>query len=163
MSTILDKTCLEKCEFCALYVFQSSLSQQHTWRFYMPISANLIVSENCKRFSPLIDADTLADFFRRSRRCGSFETLCDKIAQPDGLTLLAIHSNDRRKSWERAHLANAGEFNRRYLTCQIPGIFRQLRRSAYKIARCVAGFRENTAWRVANLHSPPPPNSNLLL
>ena len=36
----------------------------------------------------------------------------DKIAQPDGLALLAIRSNDHRKSWERTHLANAGEFNR---------------------------------------------------
>ena len=44
---------------------------------------------------------------------------CDKIAQPDGLTLLAIRSEERRKSPERAHLANAGEFNRRYLMgCQ---------------------------------------------
>ena len=49
----------------------------------------------------------LATFFRRSRRCGSFEKSSDKIAQPDGLALLAIHSNKRRKSRERAHLANA--------------------------------------------------------
>ena len=46
----------------------------------------------------------------------------DKIAQPDGLAVLAIHSNKRRKSRERAHLVNAGEFNRRYLTCQISAI-----------------------------------------
>ena len=31
---------------------------------------------------------------------------CDKIAQPDGLNLLAIRSEERRKSRERAHLAN---------------------------------------------------------
>ena len=61
----------------------------------------------------------LAIFFRRSRRCGSFKNSCDKIAQPDRLILLAIRSNDRRKSRERAHLANAGVFNRRYLTFQI--------------------------------------------
>ena len=113
----------------------------------------------------MIDADTPGDFFRRSRRCGSFENSCDKIAQPDGLASLAIRSNKHRKSRERAHLANAGEFNRRYLTCQIsailyadrgdrrksqslhragtPGVFRRSRRSAYKIARCVAGFRMN--------------------
>ena len=42
--------------------------------------------------------------------------------QPDGLALLAIRSNKRRKSRERAHLANAGEFNRRYLSCQISAI-----------------------------------------
>ena len=82
--------------------------------------------------------------------------ISDKIAQPDGLALLASRSNKRRKSRERAHLANAGEFNRRYLTCQIsvgdsirrsrrsakiaivaagtPGDFRRSRRSAYKIA-----------------------------
>ena len=66
--------------------------------------------------------DTLGDFFRRSRRCGSFEKSCDKIAQPDGLTLLAIRSDERRKSRERAHVGNAGEFNCRYLTCQISAI-----------------------------------------
>ena len=64
----------------------------------------------------------LVIFFRLSRRCGSFENSCDKIAQPDGLALLAIHSNKRRKPRERAHLANASEFNRRYLTCQISAI-----------------------------------------
>ena len=77
------------------------LSQRHTWRFHTPIAANLIASKNRKRFSPPIDADTLGDFFRRSRRCGSFENSCDKIAQPDGLAFLAIRSNKRRKSWER--------------------------------------------------------------
>ena len=45
-----------------------------------------------------------------------------KIAQPDWLTSLTIRSDDRRKSLYRAHLANAGEFNRRYLTCQISAI-----------------------------------------
>ena len=113
---------------CRIFLFQSKacgclfLSQRHTWRFYTPIAANLITSENRKRFSPPIDADTPGDFFRRSRRCGSFEKSCDKIAQPDGLVLLAIRSNERRKSRERAHLANAGEFNRRYLTYQISAI-----------------------------------------
>ena len=47
---------------------------------------------------------------------------CDKIAQTDGLTLLEICSDEPKKSRERAHLANAGEFNRRYLTCQISAI-----------------------------------------
>ena len=47
---------------------------------------------------------------------------CDKIAQPDGLTLLAIRSDERRKSRECAHLSNAGKFNHRYLTCQISAI-----------------------------------------
>ena len=32
--------------------------------------------------------------------------ISDKIAQPDGLALLASRSNKRRKSRERAHLAN---------------------------------------------------------
>ena len=45
-----------------------------------------------------------------------------KIAQPDGLALLEICSNDRRKSRERAHLANASEFDCQYLTFQISGI-----------------------------------------
>ena len=38
------------------------------------------------------------------------------------MALLAIRNNDRRKSRERAHLANAGEFNRRYLICPISAI-----------------------------------------
>ena len=42
--------------------------------------------------------DTLGDFIRRSRRCSSFDNSCDKIAQPDVLTLPAIRSNDRRKT-----------------------------------------------------------------
>ena len=106
----------------------------------MPIAANLIASENRERISPLIDADTLGDFLRRSRRFGTsisfpdyvqaifrdrvrhFEKSCDKIAQPDWLTLVAIRSDERKKSQERAHLANAREFNRRYLTCQISAI-----------------------------------------
>ena len=88
----------------------------------MPIAANLIASENRLRFSPSIIADRLGDFFRRSRGCGSFENSCDKIAQPDGLTLRAIRSDECRKSLERAHLTNAGEFNRRYLTRQISAI-----------------------------------------
>ena len=79
--------------------------------------------------------------WRLMRRCGSFENSCDKIAQPDGLALLAIHSNKRRKSREQAQLANAGEFNRRYLACQISAILCRSRRSAYKIAKCVAGLR----------------------
>ena len=64
-------------------------------------------------------SDTPGDFIRRSRRCGSCEKSCDKIAQRDGLTSLAIRSDERRKSRERAHLANAGEFNRRHLTSLI--------------------------------------------
>ena len=75
----------------------------------------------------VIDADTLSDFFHRSWRCGSFEKSCDKIAQPDELALLAISSNDLRKSQERAHLTNAGEFNRQYLTCQISAILNAYR------------------------------------
>ena len=80
--------------FCQM-LSPSFLSRRHTWRFYTPIAANLIASENRKRFSPPIDADTLGEFFRRSRRCGTstlfpgsieerFEkSACDKIAQPD--------------------------------------------------------------------------------
>ena len=90
-----------------------------TWRF-TPIAANFIAS-----FRHRLMRTHLAIFFadRGSRRCGSFEKSCYKIAQPDGLALLAIRSNDRRKSRERANLANVGEFNRRYLTCQISAIF----------------------------------------
>ena len=64
----------------------------------------------------------LAIFFSQSRRRGSFKNSCDKIAQLDELTLLALRSNDRRKSRERTHLANATECNRRYLTCHISAI-----------------------------------------
>ena len=105
-----------------IFDFHFYLSQRHSWRFYTPIAANLIARENRLRFSLAIDADTPGDFFRRSRRCGSFENSCDKIAQPDGLVLLAIRSYKRRRSRERAHLANACEFNRRYLTCQVSAI-----------------------------------------
>ena len=57
-------------------------------------------------------------------RVRHFEKSCDKIAQPDWLTLVAIRSDERKRDYERerAHLANAGEFNRRYLTCQISAI-----------------------------------------
>ena len=44
--------------------------------------------------------------------CHHFEKSCDKIAQPDWLTLVSIRSDERKKVRERAHLANAGEFNR---------------------------------------------------
>ena len=47
---------------------QHSLSRRHTWRFYAPIAANLIASENRMRVSPWINADTIGDFMRRSRR-----------------------------------------------------------------------------------------------
>ena len=87
------------------------------------------------RFSLAIDADTPGNFFRRSWRCGSFENSCVKIAQPDGLALLAIRSNKRRKSRERVHLANAGEFNRRYLTCQILAILYADRRKSQSLHR----------------------------
>ena len=61
---------------CFIYLSEFyTLSRRHTWRFYTPIAANLIASENRKRFSPPIDADTPGDFFRRSRRCGSFELM----------------------------------------------------------------------------------------
>ena len=46
------------------------------------------------------------------------EKSCDKNAQPDWLILLVIRSDERRKSRKRA----LGEFNRRYLTCQISAI-----------------------------------------
>ena len=65
----------------------------HTWRFFSPIAA-----------------------------MWQFWKSWDEIAQPDGLALLATRSNHRKKSRERALLANTGEFNRRYLTCQISAI-----------------------------------------
>ena len=116
------------------------LSQRHAYRFYTPIATNLIASENRKRLSPPIDADTLGDFFRRSRRCCSFENSCDKIAHPDELALQAIRSNDRRKSRRERHtwrmpvnlIADSGD--RRKLKSLL------LWRSAYKISKCVAGF-----------------------
>ena len=82
---------------------------------------------------PPINTETPGDFFRQSRRCatstlfpgsieGRFESHMIKKAQPDWLTLLAIRGEERIKSWEGAHLANAGEFNRGYLTRQISAI-----------------------------------------
>ena len=49
----------------------------------------------------------------------NFEKSCDNIAQLDWLILLATRSEKGRKSREQAGLANAGKFNRQYLTCQI--------------------------------------------
>ena len=49
------------------------------------------------------------------------------------MPLLAIRSNKRRKSQERAHLVNAGEFNRQYLTCQIRAILYADRRDRRKL------------------------------
>ena len=47
------------------------------------------------------------------------------IKSPDlmGWLYWRFAANKRRKSRERAHLANAGEFNRRYPTCQISAIW----------------------------------------
>ena len=59
-----------------------------------------------RRLLPSIDADTHTDIFRRSQQCGSFEKSCDKIAQSDGLALLAICSNDHRKSREQAPISD---------------------------------------------------------
>ena len=94
-----------------------SLSRRHTWRFYTPIAANLIASD----FRHRLMRTQLAIFFADRGDVAVLKTR-DKIAQPDGLTLLAIHSKKRRKSRERAHLTNAGEFDRLYLTCQISAI-----------------------------------------
>ena len=83
--------------------------------------ANLSARVNRERISPLIDADTLGDFLCRSRRFGTsisfpdyvqaifrdcvrhFEKSSDKIAQPDWLTLVAIRSDESKKSRERTH------------------------------------------------------------
>ena len=89
-------------------------SRRHTWRF-------LILRNRNRRsrwiWSPAIFATDRC----RLRRCGtstlfpgSIEKSCDKIAQPDWFTLLAIRSDERTGA--------LGEFNRRYLTCQISAI-----------------------------------------
>ena len=65
-------------------------------------------------FRPRLLRTHLAVFFADRGDVAVSKSHCDKNAQPDGLTLLAIRSDERRKSRERAHLANAGEFNRRY-------------------------------------------------
>ena len=103
------------------------LSRRHARRFYSPIAANIVSENRTKWFSPTIDADTLGVFFfspiwhfelvpwlHLIAAIFHFEKKYDKIAYPDWL---AIRSNEDRKWQERAHLANAGEFNRRYLTC----------------------------------------------
>ena len=113
-------------------------TDRRDWRIKSPISG--IASENREQISPLIHADTLGDFLRLSRQFGTlisfpdyvqamfrvrvrhFEKSWDKIGQPDWLTLVAIRSDERKKPRERAHLANAGKFNRRNLTCQISAI-----------------------------------------
>ena len=70
---------------------------------------------------------SLDDFFCQPRRCGSFEKSCDKIAQPDGLALLAIRSNDLRKSRERTHLKPATHLAILYADC---GKFDRQRKSS---------------------------------
>ena len=92
------------------------------WIHDTPIAANLIASENRKRFSPPIDVDTPGDFFVDRGDVAVLKTHVIKSSNLMGLALLAIRSNKRRKSRERAHLANTGEFNRRYMTCQISAI-----------------------------------------
>ena len=73
-------------------------------------------------------------------RVRHLETSCNKIAQSEWLPLRAIRSHERRKSRERAHLANAGEFNHRYLTYQDIGDFiRWSRRATHKIAITTPG------------------------
>ena len=86
-------------------------------------------------------------------RVRHFENSCDKIAQPDWLTLVAIRNDERKKSRERAHLANVGEldmpdigdFIRRSRRKSLSLLRAHLaifadRRSAYKATRCVTGF-----------------------
>ena len=106
-------------------VAKTPLSQRHTWRFYTPIAANLITCENRRRFSP-----HLAIFFA-DRSVVAVLKRRDKIAQ-------RIRSNDNTKSQERAHLANAGKFNRRYLTCQISAIFCGDRRHTWRFSSIAA-------------------------
>ena len=130
-----------------------------------------------KRFSPPIDADTPGNFFTDRGYAALQRCSCDKIAQPDWLTLLAIHSDERRKSRERAHFANvaanliADIWHARYRRFYTPSAaigenrnrctghtwrfspigmslgvavdLRRSRRSAYKIVKCVAGFKRD--------------------
>ena len=114
-------------------------------RFYTPIAANLMA------FRWRLIRTHLATFFAH-RGDVAVLNLCDKIAQPDGLALLAIRSNKRRKSRERAHLANAGEFNRRYLTCQISAILysdRGDRRKSQSLHQAhLAIFADRGDWRI---------------
>ena len=84
----------------------AGLSRQHNWRFYTPIAANLIASD----FRHRLMRTHLAIFFTDRGDVALQHCSCDKITQPNWLTLLAIRSDECRKSRERAHLANAGEF-----------------------------------------------------
>ena len=97
----------------------------------------------------------LSIFFADRGDAAVSKSHCDKTAQPDGLTSLAIRSNERRKSREQAHLENAGN-----LIADIGDFIRRSRdrrtsqslhrahlaiytdRSAYKIAKCVAGLTD---------------------
>ena len=94
----------------------------------------MIASENRERISPLIDADTLGDFFMPIAAIWHFNFIPRLRPGHFPLTLVAIRSDERKKSRERAHLANAGEFNRRYLTCQISAILYADRRDRLKKA-----------------------------
>ena len=70
------------------------------------------------------------------------------MAQHDWLTSLVIRGDERRKSREWAHLANAGDFRSRRsakIAIAAPGTlgdYRRSPRSAYKIAKCVAGLSD---------------------
>ena len=73
-------------------------------------------------YRPRLLPTHLAIFFADRGTVAVSKSHCDKIAQPDGLTLLAIRSDERRKSRKCAHLSNAGEFNHGYLICQTSAI-----------------------------------------
>ena len=115
------------------------LSQRHTWRFYTPIAANLIASEIRKRFSLAIDADTPGDFFAVR---GDVAVLKAHVLKSPNLmgwlywrfAAINVENRGNGHTWRMPAnliaIAAAGT----------PDDFRRSRRSAYKIAKCVAGF-----------------------
>ena len=136
------------------------LSQRHTWRFYTPIA---VIGENRQvcpmerlRCTPIAAIGVqnrryLAFRYRRLNspafakcaRCRDFLRLLLRIASKTNPSGWAIY----HMSFQNCHIAAIGEKNRRVCPHQSPakiaGDFRwrsNSQRSAYKIARCVAGF-----------------------
>ena len=88
----------------------------------------------------------------------------DNIDQLYWLILLATLDGKGRKSRERADLANAGEFNRRYLTCHISAISYDDRRKSQSLHRAqLAIFADLRDRRIKSLGVSPVLNFKGLL
>ena len=81
--------------FKSCYNKPISWSRRHTWRFYTPIATNLIAGENRCRFSPQMAADTLGDFFRRWRQCGTSALIPGSIGWRLKITRTNVNKQNR--------------------------------------------------------------------